>query len=144
MRGDRGSSGLPRIPIKPVLEALGADNVPDTGRWTAMKCPFHGDSSASASVNTSDSGEFAQMFVCHACGMKGRAEHIVMKVEGCDFQTAYERSANYAGKSPEAVRGKPGARRGMAGGEGNITRTGRYRRVGRGNRGNRGPRNSRG
>lgn len=48
--------------IVTVLDHYGAHYVPDTGRWTAMKCPFHDDRSASASVNSD-----LNLFRCFAC-----------------------------------------------------------------------------
>ena len=57
-----------RIGVDTLLEHLGAE-LPRFGGgfgWRAMRCPFHDDSQASASVNYSEG-----RFRCHACDVGG-------------------------------------------------------------------------
>jgi hypothetical protein len=80
-------------PIADVLEHYGADFVPTRHGWGRMKCPFHGDRSASASVNTE-----TNQFKCFACMIdsplgNGSSTHdsfdIIAWKEGCsDFPCA--------------------------------------------------------
>jgi len=70
-----------RFPILPVILHYGGDDrMTGYGDWRRIKCPWHGDRNASASVN-----EVEQVFVCHACEIKGDAIAVVMKVEGVTF-----------------------------------------------------------
>ena len=80
--------------ITTILEHYGTFNVPDYGGWHAIKCPFHDDRRASASVNP-DEG----VFRCHACEIKGDAYAIVMSVEGVGFPEAKERVTQVTGVS---------------------------------------------
>ncbi len=68
--------------IVKVLKHYGADRVPEGRGWRAMRCPFHDDTNASASVNNGEA------FHCHACGVSGDALKIIMEQESCDFPTA--------------------------------------------------------
>lgn len=65
-----------------VLARYGMD-VPERTGWRKVKCPFHSDRIASASVNT-DIGAFS----CHACGVSGDVYGILMSQEGIDFRAA--------------------------------------------------------
>lgn len=69
--------------MEAVLIHYGADRVPESrgDGWRAMRCPFHDDSQASASV--SDTG-----FNCHACGVKGDAIGLIMLQEELSFTEA--------------------------------------------------------
>jgi DNA primase len=70
--------------IVAVLEHYGATvpNIRGTG-WTPMRCCFHEDGHASASVNE-------EAFYCHTCGVKGDALALIQMQENCDFKTALQ------------------------------------------------------
>lgn len=51
--------------------------------WVSMKCCFHDDREASASVNLSE-----DRFKCHACDVSGDILDIVMYAENCDLNEA--------------------------------------------------------
>jgi DNA primase len=71
-----------RPSIKAVLESHGAV-VSERSGWQPIRCPYHGDTHASASVNLAHGA-----FHCHACGIKGDAYSLIQQHEGCDFATA--------------------------------------------------------
>lgn len=73
-----------RPSIKAVLEAHGA-TIKDRHGWQAIKCPYHDDRTASASVSVSKGA-----FHCHACGVKGDAYSLIQAYEKCDFKRAVE------------------------------------------------------
>jgi DNA primase len=86
-------------PIKDLLEHYGADNVIDRGSWAPVKCPFHEDRSASASVNTG-----ANTFKCHTCDFGGDSFALVMWQEAIkDFGSAVEFCERILGGSYGAV-----------------------------------------
>ena len=85
---------MQKPPIDEVLEHYGADFVPTRHGWAKMKCPFHGDRSASASVNR-DTNQFR----CFACEIDSPLDNggskaadsfdIIAWKEGCsDFPCA--------------------------------------------------------
>jgi DNA primase len=74
----------PKPDIIAVLEAYGAQ-VRNSHGWVAIRCPFHGDSNASASVNA-DFGKFN----CHGCDVHGDAWDLIMAHEGCELKEAIE------------------------------------------------------
>lgn len=80
--------------ISRVLEHYGAEDVPTGGKWQPMKCCFHEDRHASARVSPDDGA-----FACLACGIKGDALAVIMKVEKIEFVCALERY--------EAITGSP-------------------------------------
>lgn len=65
--------------IAVILEHYGAHVTTRRG-WFSMKCPFHNDSHASATVSLDDNA-----FACFACQMKGDGYGIIMKKEGVGF-----------------------------------------------------------
>lgn len=67
----------PVFPIGPILERYGGEVPMEDRGWHPYKCPFHGDRTASASVNT-----IINVFKCHSCEMKGNAVQLIMKQEG--------------------------------------------------------------
>jgi DNA primase len=76
---------MTELSIAAVLRYYGADvDVPDTG-WRAIKCPFHADRTASASVNIEIGG-----FRCHGCGISGDGIKIIEDREHIDFEAALE------------------------------------------------------
>ena len=79
-----------RPSIKAVLEAHGAV-VRERSGWQPIKCPYHPDTTASASVNVSKGA-----FHCHACGVKGDAYSLIQFHDGCDFKAALETGNKYA------------------------------------------------
>lgn len=97
----------PRPSMVKVLKHYGADRVPEARGWTPMRCPFHEDKNASASVN-------AEAFHCHACGISGDAFKIIMEQEGLSFKDAVTRAQEIdQGYEPAQVapRGKEKTRR---------------------------------
>lgn len=68
--------------ISVVLEYYGA-NIRTRRGWHSIKCPFHDDSHASASVSLDENA-----FTCFACQIKGDAYGIIMKREGVQFNEA--------------------------------------------------------
>ena len=81
----------PQFPIAPVLKALGAENVPDVHRGhRKLLCPFHPDTSPSASVSRYG-------FNCFSCGRSGDAIKLIREEEGLSFNEAVERCAAITG-----------------------------------------------
>lgn len=74
------------LDISTVLNHYGADLTrASASGWRPIKCPFHDDRIASASVSL-ERGAFA----CHACGMKGDAIALIERNENTDFRGAIE------------------------------------------------------
>lgn len=100
-----------RPSIKAVLEAHGA-TVKDRTGWQPIKCPYHGDTTASASVNVAKGA-----FNCHACGVKGDAYSLIQEWEKCDFRTAVEKGNTYTADThnpaPEPRRSKRAPMKGI-------------------------------
>jgi DNA primase len=90
------------IPIGPILEYYGFDAIEDDRGWRPVRCAFHGETDASASVITT---EDEQAFNCHACGMKGNAAQIIMKKEGVSYKDAVKRAEGILGGSSSALHG---------------------------------------
>lgn len=60
--------------------------VPNMGSgWRKMKCPFHGDSHASAAVNFDKN-----IFKCHGCDVKGDTYTLIQYEKGCSFREAID------------------------------------------------------
>ncbi|MFB7185225.1 CHC2 zinc finger domain-containing protein [Streptomyces sp. NPDC056230] len=75
---------MEKPPIAAVLEHYGATDVPEGSRFRKMKCPFHEDRNASASVCTEEN-----RFRCFACDISGDSFDIITDQEGCrDFNCA--------------------------------------------------------
>lgn len=51
--------------------------------WVSMRCPFHSDRAASASVNLSE-----DRFKCHGCDVAGDVLDVVQYAENCDLSEA--------------------------------------------------------
>jgi DNA primase len=81
--------------IDKVLEHYGADlhRIRETG-WQNVKCCFHEDAHASASVNLAKGG-----FACHACGIKGDAISLIKLREGLDYRGALTFAETVLGQS---------------------------------------------
>lgn len=88
------------LTIKAVLTHYGARHIPSGHGWKAMRCPFHSDSTASASVNH-DKNKFR----CHTgkCGISGDPIDIIRTKEGMSFKEACEQARQVFGASVEEV-----------------------------------------
>lgn len=73
-----------RPSIIAVLARYGAD-VRERSGWQPLRCPFHDDQTASASVNVDIGG-----FKCLACGVSGDVYKLLMEQEGISFREAAE------------------------------------------------------
>lgn len=62
-----------RIDIEDLIVHLGGDNVGSSSGWRPIRCCFHDDKSASASINT-----LIGRFNCHGCGIGGDIIDIAM------------------------------------------------------------------
>jgi hypothetical protein len=71
--------------IEKYLNYIGADTPAVGSGWRKMKCPFHGDTHASAAVNYDKNA-----FVCHGCGVKGDTYSLIMYKEGGDYREAVQ------------------------------------------------------
>lgn len=98
---------LPSFPIGPILEHYGFDAIEDGRGWRPVRCAFHGETDASASVITT---EDEQAFNCHACGMKGNAAQLIMQMEGVGYWDAVTRAKGILGSSGIQVHGLSGSR----------------------------------
>jgi DNA primase len=78
-----------RPDIVDVLTRHGA-NVRARSGWAAIKCPYHGDTTASASVNTT-----IGRFNCHGCGVRGDVYDLIQHYESCDYPAALALGDNY-------------------------------------------------
>lgn len=69
------------VPITKVLSLLSSGRftapVHDDGGWISVRCPFHKDSQASASLNVGRG-----RFKCHGCDVSGDSLDIVQEVKG--------------------------------------------------------------
>ena len=74
------------VPIEKVLLDAGASYVPAGGGWHRMKCPYHDEAHASASVNRT-----LNAFKCHACGVQGDSIKLLKTQEGLSYQEALNR-----------------------------------------------------
>jgi DNA primase len=86
----------PDYDIGPVLENYGMTLPYRRGGWQSVKCPFHDDSRASASVSFD-----LNRFICWV-GCTTRAEDTVgllQYVEGLTFQAAVEEASRITGSS---------------------------------------------
>lgn len=103
--------------IQPVLEHYGATNIRETWGWQKIRCPIHEDGTASASVNTTEN-----VFVCHACGVKGDTYKIIMEKEGVGFREAITIAETITGESSEHIQKKSASGRRVPQQEGIISR----------------------
>ncbi|AUG87455.1 DNA primase [Streptomyces phage Treat] len=114
----------PTFPVGPILESFGGEPVMEDRGWYAYKCPFHGDRSASASVNT-----ILNVFVCHTCDMKGNAVQLIMKEGNKSYVDALRRAEEVAGQSAGDVRQSPDGGRRVSGGSRNRSGSRALRRT---------------
>ncbi|MEU9058983.1 CHC2 zinc finger domain-containing protein [Streptomyces sp. NPDC048430] len=89
--------------IAEVLEHYGATDVPEGSRFRKMKCPFHEDRNASASVCTEEN-----RFRCFACDISGDSFDVIADQEGCrDFSCTRSCTEKLLGGSYGTIRGGP-------------------------------------
>jgi DNA primase len=93
------------LTIADVLIHYGGNaDVHGTG-WHSIKCCFHNDTQASASVNIE-----LNAFKCHACHVHGDAIGVVMQQENMNYREANEWAATLLGKScthvPQTIPGQ--------------------------------------
>lgn len=103
-------------PIGPVLEHYGARKPRDGRGWTKIVCPFHDDTTASASVSTE-----LNAFNCFACGVKGDTYSIIMIQEGATFSEAVKIAEGITGLGSTALRAVRKPRGGVSGTQGTIS-----------------------
>lgn len=75
----------------------------DTG-YSKIRCPFHDDSEASASVNLD-----SNYFKCFGCDVSGDVIDLIMLEEGVDFATALESAKGIASEDRQHVSGSTDA-----------------------------------
>lgn len=85
-------------PISKILSHYGATKVPNGRGWRSMRCPFHSDRHASATVNNE-----ANAFNCFTCEIKGDIFKVVMIQEGVDFLEAKSRVQSITGAGDELL-----------------------------------------
>jgi len=93
-------------PIAPVLEALGAQDVPRVKGATRRKvvCPFHADRTPSATVSQYG-------FVCYACGVSGDAIKLIREQEGRSYPDTIRRVEEIVGGTGGETPPEPDAER---------------------------------
>lgn len=77
--------------------------------WVKMKCPFHGDTHASAAINVQENA-----YKCFACDVQGDAYDIIMHEEGVNFVKAKQLAERISPTSGEDVRSGRGSSRGLS------------------------------
>ena len=85
--------------IVPVLEHYGGYIHRDRYGWQKIRCPFHDDGHASATVNTDENA-----FNCFGCGIKGDTYSIIMQHEGVGFSEALKVAERITGTSSDSLR----------------------------------------
>lgn len=91
MRRVRTNEDFTQYPIGPILVHYGGEDPPLGYGPRPYRCPFHGDSSASATVKTVEDEE--QWFNCHAgkgCPT-GNALQIIARMENLDWSDPEQR-----------------------------------------------------
>ena len=92
----------PDYPVAPILEYLGADNVPRVrgGGHRKMRCFQHVDNTPSASV-----GEFS--YTCFSCGATGDAIKLLMQHANMTFAEAVAQCEELTGGGGSASDNRP-------------------------------------
>lgn len=85
--------------ILAVLEHYGGSVYRERNGWQKLKCPFHDDSHASATVNIEENA-----FNCFGCGIKGDTYKIIMEKEGIGFREAIKVAEGITGQSSSTLR----------------------------------------
>ena len=86
-------------PVGPVVEHYGGRVPTRQGLYLRVRCPFHGDTHPSASIN-----QQTQRFHCFVCDFNGDAIAIVRWQEGCSYADALTKVEAITGKSDGQVR----------------------------------------
>jgi DNA primase len=86
------------LAIEAVLDKYGCDYDPGKGGNQQVKCPFHEDTHASASVNL-DKG----LFNCYGCAVAGDGIELLMDQEGLEFLEAKRLAEELAGQDGRQV-----------------------------------------
>ena len=82
----RKENGFVKLPIDEVLRHYGGKPPRRTNGWRKMRCCFHDDSHASASVNFD-----TEYFICFACDMKGDGINLIKEKENFkDYNETYK------------------------------------------------------
>lgn len=99
------SDSQSKYDIAPVLLHYGFDSVSERSGWYKLRCAFHGERIASATVNTEEGA-----FTCFSCGVKGDAVSLIRQQEDCSFQEALKIYAEITGQPVESlVRSRDGS-----------------------------------
>lgn len=89
------------LPIEAVLAYHGWVGHARGSGWEPIRCPYHDDKTASASVHVEKGA-----FTCHACGISGDAIKLIMHFEGVGFTDAVRiATETYGAERPERRRG---------------------------------------
>ena len=100
--------------ILAVLEHYGGSIYRERNGWQKLKCPFHDDSHASATVNIEENA-----FNCFGCGIKGDTYKIIMEKEGIEFREAVKVAEGITGQSSSTLRKVHSGGRGVSSKSGN-------------------------
>jgi CHC2 zinc finger len=109
--------------IRAVLDHYGVE-VADRPGWHPVRCPFHDDEHKSATVCLHDGPR--DVFVCHGCGVKGDAIHLIMQEEGVDYFVAKQRAEALARDFGDDVQPVPLEGGRLLGGARSVSRTRRF------------------
>jgi DNA primase len=105
--------------IQSILEHYGA-TVHERDGWVKLRCPFHDDGHASATVNVEENA-----FNCFGCGVKGDTYSIIMEQERVGFREAVKIAEGITGKSSTTLRASGAKSRSISRNEGhNLARRG--------------------
>ena len=115
--------------IEEYLHYIGADTPPIGGGWRKMKCPFHGDTHASAAVNYDKNA-----FICHGCGVKGDTYSLIMYKEGGDYREAVQFAASVLTTGNTEIRKQDRTRKGLSIKPSTLGRRGKHISLGSGRR----------
>lgn len=103
--------------IQSILEHYGA-TVREREGWAKLRCPFHDDGHASATVNVEENA-----FNCFGCGVKGDTYSIIMEQERVGFREAVKIAEGITGESSTTLRASGAKSRSISRNEGdNLAR----------------------
>jgi DNA primase len=85
--------------IADYLEHIGAKVPSRGGGWRKMRCPFHDDSNASASINFD-----ANRFKCFGCGVSGDTYDLIQHDKGGTLSEAIEFASTISTTSDATIR----------------------------------------
>ena len=115
--------------IEEYLRYIGAETPAISSGWRKMKCPFHGDTHASAAVNYDKNA-----FVCHGCGVKGDTYSLIMYKEGGDYREAVQFAASVLTTGNTEIRKQDRTRKGLSIKPSTLGRRGKHISLGSGRR----------